>query len=123
MYSSFIPILLPITFLYLLTLFHVKKTIILKYSLRIPANEDLSSKTMTIIQIALIVHVLFGLWARTAKGLFADNLFIFSENEYFNIPLIFNRVFKDVLMLGLTIMIILWAIIDYFFISCLGQCQ
>jgi hypothetical protein len=42
MYSSLLPILIPISFLIMLTTFLCKKFIILRYSVRVPADEALS---------------------------------------------------------------------------------
>ncbi len=66
MYSSLLPILLPITTIYLVVTFLCKKAIILRYSVRIPADEALSQKFLTLMPFIMLLHFLMGIWAHTA---------------------------------------------------------
>jgi hypothetical protein len=70
MYSSLLPILLPIATIVMIVTFFCKKAIILRYSVRIPADEALSQKTITIMPFVILIHFLMGVWSHTAPGVF-----------------------------------------------------
>ena len=71
MYSSQIPILVPITTVYLIVTYFCKKIIILRYSVRVPADEALSQKIITFLPFVLLLHCLMGIWSHTADGVFS----------------------------------------------------
>lgn len=70
MYSSLIPLSIPIFTAGLLLTYFCKKYIILNYTIRIPADESLNEKIINLIPFILLVHGLMGVWARTADGVF-----------------------------------------------------
>ena len=66
------PIMIPITTVYLIISFFCKKYIILRYSVRIPADAALSQKTINLIPFVILLHFLMGIWAHTADGVFKE---------------------------------------------------
>jgi hypothetical protein len=70
MYSGLIPILIPIYTLGLLVTFICKKIIVVKYSVKIPADETLSESTLTFLPIIILAHGLFSVWSHTTPGIF-----------------------------------------------------
>lgn len=75
MYSSLIPLAIPIfTFGMFLALI-CKRYIILNYTKRIPADESLNQKVINLIPFILLVHGVMGIWARTAQGVFDESAF------------------------------------------------
>lgn len=76
MYSSLLPILVPITTVYLAVSFFCKKFIILRYSVRIPADANLSQKTINLIPFIILLHFLFGIWSHTADGIFSLSSYV-----------------------------------------------
>jgi hypothetical protein len=70
MYSSQLPILVPITTVYLIVTYFCKKIIILRYSVRVPADEALSQKIITFLPFVLLLHFLMGIWSHTVDGVF-----------------------------------------------------
>jgi hypothetical protein len=78
-----IPILLPITTIYLIITFLCKKAIILRYSIRIPADEALSSKIIHFLPFVLLLHFLMGIWSHTADGVFNSTSFLVKFEAHF----------------------------------------
>jgi len=122
MYSSLLPLLIPITTLYLLSTFLFKKAIILRYSIKVPADHDLSQKTITLLPFMILVHFLMGIWAHTADGFFSDSAYLI-KNSFSFIGGSFDRVFKDLILLGALAVIVAWIVFDYTIISFFGLLQ
>lgn len=115
MYSSLLPILLPITTVYLLITFFCKKTIILRYSVRIPADQALSEKIITFMPFILLIHFCMGVWSHTADVFQRSSFMYIFEQKVFDGQL--NRVLLDLIMLaGLGIMVA-WITFDYTIIT------
>jgi len=76
MYSSLLPILIPITTLYLIVTFFCKKALILRYSIRVPADEAISEKIITLIPFVLLAHFFMGVWSHTAVGVFRSDSYL-----------------------------------------------
>lgn len=72
MYSSLIPILVPILTISLFITYFIKRFILLRLSIKIPANEDLARYMINIIPFMILLHCIFGLWSHTAAGIFSS---------------------------------------------------
>lgn len=77
MYSSLIPLAIPIFTFGLFLSFICKNYIILNYTKRIPADESLNQKIINLIPFILLVHGLMGTWARTSPGIFNSSAFFY----------------------------------------------
>ena len=117
MYSSMLPILLPITTVYLIVTFFCKKIILLRYSIRIPADEALSQKIITIMPFILLLHFLMGVWSHTVNGVFNTSSFLIKFNQHFFDGEMNKRIFLDLLMSGGAAIIAIWIIFDYTIIN------
>jgi hypothetical protein len=113
MYSSLLPILLPITTVFLLITFFCKKTIILRYSIRIPADYSLSEKIITFLPWILLLHFLMGIWAHTASGVFDAGSYVVKFGSDLVQGEVLSRAIKDIIMLGGGALIAVWIIFDY----------
>lgn len=74
-YSTNIPILLPLMALSLCINFYCNKAMILKFSHRIVANEELSFELIKIFPWILVINVGFALWSLTCPEIFPEALF------------------------------------------------
>lgn len=119
MYSSLLPILLPITTVYLLLSFFCKKYIILHYSVRIPVDQTLSEKTIGLIPFVILLHFLMGIWSHTAEGVFNAGSFVIRLDLSFveNSSEVVQRAFVDILMLGGAGLVAAWIIFNYTFLK------
>lgn len=124
MYSGLIPIMIPIYTLGLIIIFVCKKTIIVKYSSKIPADETLSDSTLTFLPMIILVHGLFSVWSHTTPGIFqTTSPYIRSSFTFFGSTL--DRIFNDVIILGepaLMILIILLDLTIFNFFGWISEC-
>lgn len=114
MYSSFLPLAIPIfTFGILLNIF-VKRYIIMNYTVRIPANESLNEKLINVIPFIILIHGVFGVWARTADDIFDDAAFLrFFDFSRFVSHEIVLRGLKDIILLGVSALVFIFIIFDF----------
>lgn len=125
MYSSLIPLLVPLFTLNLLISFFCKRYILIHFSVRIPANENLAEKITNLLPFIILIHGLMAVWSHTVPGFFASdanpiNLNINTDSE------IVNRALTDILLLGASALILAWIIFDWIilgFCSCLRDCS
>lgn len=116
MYSGLIPLLVPIFGFGLLFWYICKRTIVLKYSVKIPADETLNESIINLIPFIILIHSLFSVWSHTSPGIFA------ADSPYFKFSwVIFNsiidRIFSDIIILGQAALILLVLVFDYTIIS------
>lgn len=122
MYSSLIPLLVPIFTFGLFLSFFCKKYILFHYSVRLPANENLAIKVMNLLPFIILVHGLMGVWSHTTTGIFASSSFILTLNVSTSTS-IFVRALTDVLMVGATAAILAWIVIDWILIGIISGCR
>lgn len=117
MYSSLIPLAIPIFAFGLFLSFICKTYIILNYTKRIPANESLNQKIINMIPFILVVHGLMGVWARTSPGLFDESAFFYVIDVSMLGNEVLKRAITDIILLGATGLVLLWIIFDYTIVS------
>lgn len=120
MYSGLIPLLVPILALGLMIWYICKRAIIVKYSIKIPADETLNESIINIIPFIILVHALFSLWSHTALGVFQTTspLVRFSWTIFHSG---FDRVFNDIIILGQAAFIVLYIVLDFTIINLFGS--
>ena len=122
MYSSLIPLLVPIFTFGLFLSFFCKKYIFFHYSVRLPANENLAIKVMNLLPFIILVHGLMGVWSHTTTGIFASSSFVITLNVSTSSS-VFIRALTDVLMLGATAAVLAWIVIDWIIIGIISSCR
>jgi len=99
MYSGLIPLMIPIFTIGLIIWYYCKRTEIVKFSVRVPADESLSKSTLKLIPFMILAHSLFSIWSHTSSGVFDPASYIIAANfRYFNSS--FDRIFQDILTFG-----------------------
>jgi hypothetical protein len=112
MYSSLIPLLLPILTVSLSVNFFCKKIILLRYSVRVPADEALSQKIITLMPFILLVHFLMGIWSHTASGVFTSTAYVLKFSQpIFHSNL--DRILQDIPMLAAGGVVLAWIVFDF----------
>ena len=122
MYSSLIPLLIPIFTLGLFISFFCKRYILFHLSVRIPANEKLAISFMNMIPFVILVHGLMGVWSHTVPGLFNSSVYVVSLNITVDSAIV-TRALTDLLMLGATALILVWIVVDWLLIGFLSGCR
>ena len=122
MYSSLIPLLIPIFTIGLMLSFFCKRYIVLHLSVRIPANENLAIKFMNMIPFVILIHGLMGVWSHTVTGIFDPSVYVVSLGITVDIDIV-ARALTDLLMLGATALILLWILIDWILIGLISGCR
>jgi len=72
MYSGLIPLMIPILTIGMFIIYYCKRAALVKYSVRVPADESLNETVLTIIPFMIAVHALFSVWSHTTPGVFAS---------------------------------------------------
>lgn len=124
MYCGLIPLMIPVFAIGLVFWYLCKKLIIIKFSVRVPANENLDWKIINIIPYIIVAHALFSLWSHTTPNRFAKGAPLISLNwvVFHNIV---DRIFSDIIMLGELVVIVAVIVIDYTIVNlfgCLANC-
>lgn len=123
LYSGLIPLMIPLLFLGMAWTYLCKRTIITKYSIKIPADESLNESVINLIPFIILLHSLFSIWSHTA-GIFTSDAPLISFNwTIFNHSL--DRIFSDIIILGQAAFILIVIVIDFTLISFfkwLGNC-
>lgn len=119
MYSGLIPILIPIYTLGLMIIFICKKAMVVKYSIKIPADETLSDSILTFLPLVILFHGLFSVWSHTSSGVFASNAPLISlKMTIFKSNL--DRIFNDAIILAEPALIILIILLDLTIFNFIG---
>jgi hypothetical protein len=99
MYSGLIPLLIPVFGLGLIVWYVCKRAMVVKYSVKVPADETLNESVLTAIPFIILIHSFFSVWSHTASGVFDVNSPLLKFNwSFFGGD--FNRVFNDVIILA-----------------------
>jgi hypothetical protein len=123
LYSGLIPLMLPLLAAGMLCTYACKRTIVVKYSVKVPADESLNSTVINVIPFIILLHALFSLWGHTSAGVFAAGSPLLSLSVSFSQSL--DRIFSDVLMLGEVAVILVVIVVDFTvvtFLGWLGEC-
>lgn len=121
MYSGLIPLMIPVFTVGLFIWYYCKRATIVKFSVRIAADESLNESTLNIIPFMILAHALFAVWSHTSAGIFTPNVQLFSLNLTFfknNI----DRIFWDLLISGEVALIVVFLVLEYTlfnFVGCL----
>ena len=112
--------MIPILAVGMMWIYFCKRAIILKYSVKIPADEGLNESIIGFIPLILLGHSFFSVWSHTAEGVFQSGAPILSlDIDLFGDSTI-DRIFDDALILGEAVFFIIVVIIDYTLISFFG---
>jgi hypothetical protein len=85
LYSGLIPLLIPIFTFGLILTFFCKKAMILKYSVKIPADHALNESIISFLPFIILFHGLFSIWSHTTPGIFQEKSQIYSLSiNFFN---------------------------------------
>ena len=124
LYSGLIPILVPIYALGLIWWYVCKRAMLVKYCIKVPADETLSNSMIFFLPIVIFAHALFSVWSHTTPGVFTEeapllrlDLTVFSGR--------LDRVFNDVLILSELVLVVLLILLEmtiFKFIGCLTDC-
>jgi hypothetical protein len=72
---------------------------LVKFSVKIPADETLSQSAITFMPFVLLFHGLFSLWSHTTPGVFqASSPLVTLDFTFFNSE--FDRIFSDVIIMA-----------------------
>jgi hypothetical protein len=71
LYAANMPILLPLEVLALIITFYCNKAIILKFSTRLAANEELNYTLLIIFAFILLFNLAFSVWSLTCPDIFS----------------------------------------------------
>jgi len=97
-------------------IFVCKKTILLKYSIKVAADETLNESIINILPFIILAHGLFSIWSHTTPNIFQSNVQTFSLNlTVFSNKV--DRIFEDALMLAEPVLVAVIIIIDYTLVS------
>ena len=122
MYSSMIPLAMPIFTVGVLLNFICKRYIILNCTMKIPADENLNEKMYKIIPWIILIHGFMGIWARTANGTFTESAYFVTPDFGYHNKYI-DRAISDIALLGATGLALLWIIFDFTVVSFCGALQ
>lgn len=115
-YSGLIPLLLPIFTVGLVIWYLCKKTMIIRFSVRLSFDESLNHSILSLIPFIILSHTLMSVWSHTTPGLMNDGVSIFSVPNIF-LPSSLSRVFIDMPMLIHVGAVLLFILIDVILIN------
>lgn len=99
LYSGLIPLMIPILAFGLIWIYLCKKTIIAKYSIKIPADETLNESVINLFPFIIFAHACFSVWSHTSPGIFAADAPLFKlDFKFFKNDL--DRIFADAIIVG-----------------------
>lgn len=110
------PVMIPILAVGMAWTYLWKRAIVVKYSIKIAADESLNESVINTIPFIILFHSLFSIWSHTSSAIFTNNVPIFSINmTVFGSSL--DRIFQDAVILGEGAVILLAIIIDFTIIN------
>jgi hypothetical protein len=92
---------------------------VVKLSVRIPADASLNLSIINIFPFILLLHSLFSAWSHTTPGIFTQTAPIFTSTQVVfgnNI----DRVFGDLLIIGQVVVIVVVIVLDYTLFNFIG---
>jgi len=115
LYSGLIPLMIPLLTLGMIWTYICKRAIIVKYSVKIPADETLNEAVINIIPVIIFLHNLFSVWSHTAGIFTAEAVPLSLSLTPFSHTI--DRIFSDAIMLGEAAFILVVIIVDFTLIS------
>ena len=115
LYSGLVPLMLPLLTLGMIWTYFCKRAIIVRYSVKIPADETLNETVINVIPLIILLHSLFSIWSHTAGIFTAEAVPLSLSIAPFSHSI--DRVFGDVLMLGEVAFIVGVVVVDFTLIS------
>jgi len=120
MYSGLIPLLIPVFGIGVFFWYLCKRAIVVKYSIKIPADESLSESFISIIPFIILAHALFSVWSHTSPGIFAADAPLINFNwSIFSGAL--DRIFSDIIITGQAAFIIGFLAFNYTIVNFIGS--
>jgi len=99
LYSGLLPLMIPILTVGMAWTYFWKRAIVVKYSIKLPADESLNESVINTIPFIILFHSLFSVWSHTSGAIFASDAPIFSINiTPFNHSI--DRIFNDGVILA-----------------------
>ena len=99
LYSGLVPLMIPILAVGMAWIYFWKRAIVVRYSIKIPADETLNESVINTIPFIILFHSLFSIWSHTSGAIFTANAPLISLNfTIFGSSL--DRIFNDAMILG-----------------------
>lgn len=99
LYSGLIPLMIPLLAIGMMWIYVCKRAIVVKYSIKIPADETLNESLINFIPFVILAHACFSVWSHTSPGIFsAGSPLINLDFTFFKGDI--DRIFKDAIILG-----------------------
>ena len=119
LYSALIPLMIPCLAFGMMWIYICKRAIVVKYSVKIPADDTLNESVISFLPWIILAHSLFAVWAHTSKGLFASDAILISfDIKVFNSEI--DRIFVDGLILMEAALVVAVMVLNYTIINFLG---
>jgi len=119
LYSGLLPLMIPILTVGMAWTYFWKRAIVVKYSIKLPADESLNESVINTIPFIILFHSLFSIWSHTSGAIFTSDAPIFSINiTPFNHSI--DRIFNDGVILAEGALILIVIIIDFTLINLLS---
>jgi hypothetical protein len=116
LYSGLVPLMIPILAVGMAWIYFWKRAIVVRYSIKIPADETLNESVINTIPFIILFHSLFSIWSHTSGAIFTANAPLISLNfTIFGSSL--DRIFNDAMILGEGAVILVIIIIDFTLIN------
>lgn len=113
LYAGNMPILLLLEVLALAIAFYCNKTVILKFSARLAANEELNFTMLNIFPFILVFNLAFSIWSFTSDSIFPAVLFDILQLKFFSLPGAWNRALYINFLFAMLALAVLYVVIDY----------
>lgn len=119
LYSGLIPLMIPVLAFGLIWIYLCKKTIIAKYSIKIPADEALNESVINLFPFIIFAHACFSVWSHTTPGVFATNAPLIKLNfKFFSNDL--DRIFADAMIVGEAVFMLVVILLEFTLINFFG---
>lgn len=119
LYSGLVPLMIPILAFGLIWIYVCKKTIIAKYSIKIPADEALNESIINLFPFIILAHTFFSVWSHTTPGIFAADAPLFKMDfKFFGGDL--DRIFDNVLIVGEAVFMLVVILLEFTIINFFG---
>lgn len=122
LYSGLVPLMAPVLAVGMLWIYICKRAIVVRYSVKIPADETLNESVINFFPFIILFHACFSVWSHTTPGVFASDAPLFSlDLAIFGNDL--DRMFGDAVILAEAVLVAALIILDYTLVSFVGWLQ
>lgn len=119
LYSGLIPLMIPCLALGMIWIYVCKRAIVVKFSVKIPADQTLNESVISFLPWIILAHACFSIWSHTSSGLFTSGAIVFSlDLAPFGNDI--DRVFVDALILAEGAFMLAVLALNYTLINFLG---